>query len=87
MKVHAELCQSKGILVVPIIVETTGGWSDQAVTNISHIGHFLGQRLESSQSEAIRHLFQRLAIVLWRGSASLWIHRQTAPSSLTNGLK
>ena len=69
IRVHAETCQSKGIYMyfVPLFVETTGGWSDQAITNISEIGHFLGQRLGRSESEAIRHLFQRLAITLWRG--------------------
>ena len=87
IRVHAEPCQTKGIHFVPLIAETTGGWSDQAITNITQIGHFLGQRLGSSESEAIRLLFQQLAITLWRGNASLWIHRQTALSAQTDGLK
>ena len=87
MRVHAEPCQSIGILFVPLIVQTIGGWSDQAVTTISHMGRFLGQRLGSSQSEAIQHLFQQLAVALWRGNTSLGIHRQTAISSLLDGLK
>ena len=39
MRVHAELCHSNGggILFVPLIVETMGGGSDQAVINSSHI--------------------------------------------------
>ena len=53
MKVHAEPCQSKGLLFVHLILETIGGWNDQAVITISHIGRFLGQKLGSSQSEAI----------------------------------
>ena len=71
MKAHADSCHSRGILFVPLIVETIGGWSDEAIKTISYIGHLQGQRLGSPPSEAIRHLFQRLAISLWRGNASL----------------
>ena len=32
MRVHVKLCHNKGILFVPLIVETIGGWSDEAVS-------------------------------------------------------
>ena len=57
MKAHADSCHSRGILFVPLIVETKGGWSDEAIKTISHIGCLQGQRLGSPPSEAIRHLF------------------------------
>ena len=49
---------------------------------ISSLGRPLGQRLGISPVESTRHLYQRLAISLWRGNASAWIHRspQLAPS-------
>ena len=36
MKVHAEPCHSKGILFVPVM-ETMGGWSDEAVSAIASL--------------------------------------------------
>ena len=50
---HAESCHSRDILFVPLVVETIGGWSDEAIKTISHIGHLQGQILGSSPVEVI----------------------------------
>ncbi len=34
-----------GIVFVPLIVESLGGWSEEAISTISSIGHLQGQRL------------------------------------------
>ena len=78
MKAHAVPCYSKSIFFVLLIVETIGGWSEEAASIIGHVGHLLGQRLGSPS--------QRLAIALWRGNATLWIHRRTALATVVNGL-
>ena len=46
-----------------------------AVSSISRIGRILGQRLGIPPPESSRHLFQRCAICVWRGNATLWLNR------------
>ena len=62
-----------GVSFIPLVVESLGGWSDEAADTIASIGRLLGQRLGIPPAETIRHLFQRCSIALWRGNAALWI--------------
>ena len=64
-----------GSILCPLVIESLGGWSDLAVKTLSSIGRFLGQWLGILPSDSVRHLFQRCAISLWMGNASLWLHR------------
>ena len=84
MTAHAESCRAVGVLFVPLVVESLGGWSDEAIHTIASIGRLQGQCLGIPPSESIRHLFQRLAISLWKGNATLWIHRQFVLPTLTD---
>ena len=68
-------CRVVGVSVIPLVVESLGGWSDEAADTIASIGRLLGQRLGIPPAETIRHLFQRCFIALWRGNAALWIRR------------
>ena len=43
MKTHAVPCYSKSIFFVLLIVDTIGGWSEEAASIIGHIGHLMGQ--------------------------------------------
>ena len=83
---HAEACRSVGVSFIPLVVESLGGWSEEAVDTISSIGRLLGQRLGIPPSESVRHLFQRCAISLWRGNAPLWIRCYPVHSSAVDGL-
>lgn len=58
-----------GVSFIPLVVESLGGWSDEAAHNITRIGRLLGQRSGSPPAETTSHLFQRLSISLWRGNA------------------
>ena len=64
---HSEACQSAGVSFVPMVVETLGGWDEEAVRTITAIGRSQGQRLGIPPSDSTRHLFQRLTVSLWRG--------------------
>ena len=79
---HYEACQSVGVSFVPLVVETLGGWSDDAIQTICKIGRLLGQRLGSPPAESTQHLFQRLSIALWRG---LWLNRLPSQPSWVDG--
>ena len=52
------------------MVETLGGWSEEAADTITRIGCLLGIRLGLTPAESICHLFQRLSVSLWRGNAT-----------------
>ena len=66
-------------------VETLGDWVEEAVNVIKSIGRLLGQRLGISLAETMQHLFQSLAVCLWRGNAALWLHRSPNDSPLVDG--
>ena len=68
-------CHSAGISLVPLVAESLGGWSREAVETIKSIGYRQGQRLGLPTSETTSHLFQKLAILLWRGNACMWASR------------
>ena len=82
---HAEACCSAGVTFIPLVVESLGGWSDEAST-IAAIGRLMGQRLGISPTECTRHLFQRCAISLWRGNPALWILRCPTRAPSIDGL-
>ena len=84
-----EACKAAGIAFLPLPVETLGGWHDNAVPQIKKLGSALARqqgRTEQEETETIHHLFQRLAISLMKGNASLLINRfQTFPTAQVDG--
>ena len=45
MVAHAEACRAVGVLFVPLVVESVGRWSDEAIHTIASIGRLQGQCL------------------------------------------
>ena len=86
MAAHAEACRSVGVHFVSIVAETMGGWSELAIDTIKSIGRLQGQRLGIPPPDSTRHLFQRLAISLWKGNATLWIRRQPTRPAAVDGI-
>ena len=86
MAAHAEACRSVGVYFVPIVAETLGGWSELAIDTIKSIGRLQGQRLSIPPPNSTRHLFQRLAISLWKGNATLLIRRQPTRPAAVDGI-
>ena len=68
-------------LLSPSPSESLGGVSELAIRTIRRIGQYLGQRLGVSPSISTRQLFQRCSVCLWRGNATLWLHRFPSFSS------
>ena len=83
---HASSCHSVGVSFIPLIVETFGGWSNLAVETIKSIGRLQGQRLGISPAQTTTHLFQRLAICLWKGNATMWMRRLPVRSPKIDGV-
>ena len=83
---HGPACQAAGISCIPLAIETLGCLSDATAETISGIDRLIGQRFGVSPHESSRHLFQRLAISLWKGNATAWIHRCLPPAPNVDGV-
>ncbi len=77
-------CRSSGTDFVPLVAETLGGLAEDTIRTITIISRAIENRCGTSDSTpTTSHLFGRVAIALWRGNASLWLHRlPTIPPSL-----
>ena len=82
---HNEACRSVGVIFIPLVVESLGGWSEEASQTIARIGRLMGQRIGSPPGDSTRHLFQRLSITLWRGNANQWLQRLPSHSPWIDG--
>ena len=75
MTKHGEGCRLAGMVFLPLPMETLGGWHDQTVSLVKRLGSALARQTGQDESEAIRHLSQRLAVLLSKGNASLLLNR------------
>ena len=58
-------------MFVPLPVETLGGWHEKAVDQIRKIARAKARSNGQDEDEAVRHLFQQLAITLVKGNTAL----------------
>ena len=81
---NLSVCRASGLDFVPLVAETLGGLAEDTIKTINNISRAIENRCGSSNSTPTNsHLFGRLAVALWRGNASLWLHRlPTLPPSL-----
>ena len=75
MRQVGEACEREGIVFIPLPIETFGGWSEGAVTQIKRLGTALAGRSGRDQGEVISHLFQKPSVLLNRGNAALICNR------------
>ena len=68
-------CEREGIVFIPLPVETLGGWHDRAVDQLRKLARAQARNTGKEEDEAIRHLFQRLGVLLVRGNAALFLNR------------
>ena len=79
-------CHNAGISFVPLCVEALGAWEEEASETIKKIATLQARRLGLSIGQTVRHLFQRLAVCLWRGNAGLWASRTVPPHPMVDGM-
>ena len=69
-----------------MVVETLGGWQEAAVVQLKKVGAASARQTGEEETERVRHLYQRLAILLVKGNASLFLNRlPTHPSPMIDG--
>ena len=70
-----EACRREGITFIPIAANTLGGWHPVAIEQVKKLGIALARHQGQEEQEAVRHLQQRLSLVLMRGNAQLLVNR------------
>ena len=75
MSKHGEPCRQMGVVFTPLPMETLGGWHEVTVREIRKIGSALSRHTGGEEGEVIRHIVQRLSILLIKGNASLILNR------------
>ena len=70
-----EACRREGITFIPIAANTLGGWHPVATEQVKKLGIALARHQGQEEQEAVRHLHQRLSLVLMRGNAQLLVNR------------
>ena len=56
-------------------METLGGWHKKAVEQFRKLARAQARCTGKEEEEAIRHLFQRLGVMLVKGNAALLLNR------------
>ena len=75
MSKHGEPCRQMGVVFTPLPMETLGGWHDVTVQEIRKIGSALSRQTGGEEGEVIRHIVQRMSILLIKGNAALILNR------------
>ena len=75
MAKHGDACKEAGIVFRPLPMDTLGGWSDTLVTEVKRMGSALARQTGGEEGEVIRHLIQRVAVVLARINAAMILNR------------
>jgi hypothetical protein len=61
---YLEACVREGISLIHLPVETLGGWHKKAVEQLRKLAKTQGRSTGKEEDDAIRHLFQRLGVLL-----------------------
>ena len=79
-----EACRAEGISFIPVAADTLGGLHSVAVEQVKKLGSSLARHQGQEEQEVVRHLFQRLSLVLMRGNAQLLVNRMP-PDDVPDG--
>ena len=72
-----------GVAFVSLPFETLGGWHEVTVREVKKIGSALSRHTGSNEGETIKHVIQRISVLLIKGNAALLLNRQPSfPSHL-----
>ena len=68
-------CREAGLSFCPLPVDTLGAWSKSMVVQVKRMGSAPARNRGEDDSAVIRHLSQRVAVVLARLNASMLLNR------------
>ena len=68
---YGERCAVKGLVFVPLAVDTFGGWHPSALAILTRLGRQVASNAGREGQEVVRHLRQRLAVLLVRDNVAM----------------
>ena len=71
-----EACLEEGIAFIPLPIETLGGMHPTTVFELKRIARAQARAKGQEDEEAIRHLFQRISVLLMKGNTALLCSRK-----------
>ena len=78
-------CRSVGLTCILLVAETLGGLAEDFVSTIQDIGRSIYLHSGADRDIVTKHLFGRVSIALWRGNATMLIHRSPTLSPVLDG--
>ena len=71
MRKYEERCAAEGLVFVPLAVDTFGGWHSSALPILAKLGRQVASNTGREGQEVVRHLRQRLAVLLVRDNVAM----------------
>ena len=86
LRKYEERCAGEGITFLPMAVDTLGGWHPEALAIIQRLGRQLARNVGKLDEEVVRHLRQRLGVLLVRDNVAMLCARTpTFPPAEVDG--
>ena len=70
----------------PMAADTLGGWHTAAVEQVKKLGSALARQRGEDEQLEVRHLFQRLSLLLQKGNSALLVNRTPEDAISSNVL-
>ena len=85
---HSDPCRQAGVSFIPLPFETLGGWHEVTVCEVKKIASALSRHTGTNEGETIKHVIQRISVLLIKGNAALLLNRLPSfPSTATVGIE
>ena len=72
---YSNRCEAEGIVFIPLIVDTFGGWHKDSLEMVSKLGRQVSRQTGKEEEEIVRQLRQRVAILLVRDNVNMFDSR------------
>ena len=82
-----EACRQQGLASIPVAADTLGGWHKVAAQHIKKLGAVLARQKGEDEQVEVRHLFQRLSLLLMWGNANLLLNRVREDDAKMDGIE
>ena len=69
---YSERCEAEGIVFIPLVVDTFGGWHKDSLEVITKLGRQVSRQTGKEEDEIVRQLRQRMAILLVRDNVNMF---------------
>ena len=86
MRKYWDRCQAEGITFFPLAVDTFGGWHEAGLKTLTKLGRQLARATGREEGDTVRHLRQRVAVLLARDNMAMLSSRTpTFTEAIVNG--